>query len=152
MRCGEPTGPVAGPSALTWNKEGAQTVGGDMSGSRSSLVPWLLGLIVVAGGVVLLVGNDTTAPEQVADPFTTFDPVEAGAALPDGYRIGLARDQIAPVYEPVFTAADAVDWPADSLVIGVAGDNEAKAYPVTHLNSREMVIDSLEGIPILVTW
>jgi hypothetical protein len=37
-------------------------------------------------------------------------------------------------------------------VIGVAGTNSAKAYPVTHLNQREMVVDSLEGIPILVTW
>ena len=39
-----------------------------------------------------------------------------------------------------------------SLQATLAGETEAKAYPVTHLNSREMVIDSLEGIPILVTW
>ncbi len=83
---------------------------------------------------------------------TNYDPVAAGEELPSGYRIGFERDQIAPVYDPSFTTADRVDWPADSLVIGVAGDTEAKAYPVTHLNSREMVIDSLEGIPILVTW
>jgi hypothetical protein len=37
-------------------------------------------------------------------------------------------------------------------VIGVAAAETAKAYPVTHLNSREMVIDSLDGIPILVSW
>ncbi len=96
--------------------------------------------------------TDTPARITPADPAATFNPVSPGADLPDGYRIGFPRDQIAPVYEPVFTTAAAVDWPADSLVIGVAGEQEAKAYPVTHLNLREMVIDSLEGIPILVTW
>ena len=89
---------------------------------------------------------------DLADPDITYDPVRAGDPLPEGYRQLLDRDQIAPVYEPVFTAPDAVDWPGDSLVIGVAGVATAKAYPVTHLNQREMVIDSLEGIPILVTW
>jgi hypothetical protein len=82
----------------------------------------------------------------------TYDPVTAGEELPAGYRQLLDRDQIAPIYEPTFTTPDAVDWPGDMLVIGVAGADTAKAYPVTHLNQREMVIDSLEGIPILVTW
>lgn len=94
----------------------------------------------------------TRAPSALADPDAVYDPVKAGEELPRGYRPLLARDQIEPVYEPVFISAGRVDWPADSLVIGVAGAEEAKAYPVTHLNSREMVIDSLEGIPILVTW
>jgi hypothetical protein len=94
----------------------------------------------------------TSPPVALADPNEVYDPVLAGEELPRGFRPLLARDQIEPVYEPVFTSAARVDWPADSLVIGVAGAETAKAYPVTHLNSREMVIDSLEGIPILVTW
>lgn len=88
----------------------------------------------------------------VPDPASVYDPTERGEVLPDGYRLALDRDTILPVYAPAFTATDLVDWPGDMLVIGVAGDRSAKAYPVTHLNSREMVIDSLEGIPILVTW
>ena len=116
-----------------------------------------IGAVVLVATAVLSVldsSTDTaTSPTAViADPETAFDPVTVGAQLPDGYRIGLARDQIAPVYDPIFAAKDGVDWPLDSLVIGVAGIDEAKAYPVTHLNSREMVVDSLEGIPILVTW
>ena len=96
----------------------------------------------------------TAEPPAVtrADPFATYDPVRAGETLPDGYRQLLARDQIAPIYDPVFTSPSQVDWPGDMLVIGIAGESEAKAYPVTHLNQREMVIDSLEGIPVLVTW
>lgn len=95
---------------------------------------------------------DVAAEPSIADPDLTFDPVRAGEELPAGFRQLLARDQIAPIYDPTFTTPESVDWPADSLVIGVAGDETAKAYPVTHLNQREMVIDSLEGIPILVTW
>jgi hypothetical protein len=88
----------------------------------------------------------------LADPNDVYDPVKAGEATPSGYRQLLRRDSILPVYDPQFTSADQVDWPSDSLVIGVAGAETAKAYPVTHLNSREMVIDSLDGIPILVSW
>jgi len=81
-----------------------------------------------------------------------YDPVTAGESLPEGFRPLLDRDQIPPVYDPEFTSPTLVDWPPDSLVIGVANDEVAKAYPVTHLNSREMVIDSLGDTPILVSW
>lgn len=108
---------------------------------------------LVAAGLWLISSGDGGDPiTPLADPGAVYNPIDAGEELPTGYRVGLARDQIAPVYEPEFTAAAGVDWPDDSLVIGVAGAERAKAYPVTHLNSREMVIDSLEGIPILVTW
>jgi len=40
----------------------------------------------------------------------------------------------------------------DDLVMGVAIEGEAKAYPVSVLRLREMVDDELSGIPILVTW
>ncbi len=86
------------------------------------------------------------------DPTEVYDPVRAGELAPPGFRQLLDRDQILPVYDPVFTSAGLVDWPAGMLVIGVSGEQTAKAYPVTHLNQREMVIDSLEGIPLLVTW
>lgn len=115
-------------------------------------------VVVVAGGIGLLLragggpaerGSAAVAVEQAA---ATYDPVDAGEVLPEGYRIGLERDAIEPVYVPTFTAASDVDWPADALVIGIVGEADAKAYPVTHLNSREMVVDSLEGDPILVSW
>ena len=100
-------------------------------------------------------GQATAPPPSsvpVPDVGDVYDPVAAGEPLPDGYRPLLDRDQIRPVYEPTFTNPDGVEWPIDSLVIGVAGSEVAKAYPVTHLNQREMVIDELEGEPILVSW
>lgn len=131
----------------------------DRSAKRVAWFGLLLALLVVVVVVVAsIVGplrqEPTAADPPIApvDPDSVYDPVKAGEDLPEGYRQGLERDQIVPVYAPVFTAASEVDWPSDMLVIGVAGTNSAKAYPVTHLNQREMVVDSLEGIPILVTW
>ena len=37
-------------------------------------------------------------------------------------------------------------------MLGVAGETEAKAYPITHLNRHEMVNDVIDGEPILATW
>ena len=112
----------------------------------------LLALAAVGLVGVRALSDESPAPLVPADTATVYNPVTAGEALPTGYRPLLARDQIEPVYEPEFTSAQGVDWPADSLVIGVAGSKTAKAYPVTHLNSHEMVIDSLDDDPILVSW
>lgn len=101
-------------------------------------------------------GEDTTAApsgdtsQSAVGPL--YDPVVAGEPTPPGYRPILERDTIAPVYEPEFVAADAVDWTPSSLVLGVALEGEAKAYPITHLNFREMVIDELADQPIVVSW
>ncbi len=119
--------------------------------------------VLAAGAAVLYVAGRSgaeravapvvsAAPLALADPATVLDPVEAGESVPAGYRQLLDRDQIKPVYDPAFVPANRVDWPGDMLVIGVAGTDTAKAYPVTHLNKHEMVVDSLEGTPILVSW
>jgi hypothetical protein len=99
----------------------------------------------------------TSAPATTSDTtnqptVSRYDPVSEGEPLPEGYRPLLPRDAIRPVYEPTFVAATAVDWTDRTLVIGVEIDGEARAYPVSYLNHREMVIDRLSGIPILVTW
>lgn len=117
------------------------------------LVTAVLALLLFAG--VLLLSEPQAAenrPLTLANPNLTYDPAQNGEDMPTGYRQLLSRDQIAPIYNPEFTTPDAVDWPGEMLVIGVAIDDAAKAYPVTPLNQREMVIDSLHGIPILVTW
>jgi hypothetical protein len=92
------------------------------------------------------------ASRERPNPSDVYDPVRAGEEPPPGFRQLLGRDQIAPVYDPAYVARNQVDWPADSLVLGVAGTKTAKAFPITHLNQREMVIDSLEGTPILASW
>lgn len=91
-------------------------------------------------------------PVDVPNPDDVYDPVRAGEPLPAGYRRVTIRDRIRPIYEPRFRSAAAADWPADTLVLGVALEGEAKAYPILTLNHREMVLDRLGGTPILASW
>ena len=64
----------------------------------------------------------------------------------------LPYDGIRPIYEPEFVEAPVSPLNDDELVMGVAIQGEAKAYPVSVLRFREMVDDELGGLPILVTW
>ena len=114
-------------------------------------------VIAVVVGFAASVQSEQTSDTSVAAterpiPSDVYDPVRAGEEPPPGFRQLLDRDQIAPVYNPVYVASDEVDWPSESLVLGVAGTKTAKAYPITHLNQREMVIDTLDGTPILASW
>lgn len=117
--------------------------------------------ILVAGLVVVAVTPwafspdvvvETTAESLGVDPRLVYNPVTAGESLPDGFRQLLPRDGIQPIYDPQFTAASSVDWPAETQVIGVESGDEAKAYPVSFLDRHEMVNDFIAGDPILVTW
>ena len=130
---------------------------------RASLTGIAIVVVVFAGLAVLfavsvLRTDSELRPAQVAgigplaDPGETYDPVKAGEETPQGFRQLLARDRIAPIYDPTFVPAAQSEWPDDALIIGIEHDGEAKAYPVSHLNSREMVIDRIAGIPVLVTW
>jgi len=64
----------------------------------------------------------------------------------------LPRDAIAPVYRPRFVSAAQARLRPTELVLGVAINGESRAYPITVLNSREMVNDVVGGVPILATW
>ena len=103
-----------------------------------------------------ILGSDSTRfqvdPGPVVVPEGTYDPVRAGEPTPDGFRQLLPRDAIAPIYNPTFRTAAETDWDPSTLVIGVELDGEAKAYPVSFLNRREMVIDWIGGTPVLVSW
>jgi|GEM_PF-1154427 len=134
------------------------------SDSPAPETPTSLGGIGLAFGAVLLLvatvwaftGPTTTTGQTVAGvrvgPGDAYNPVLAGEALPDGFRQLLPRDAILPIYDPEFAPAGQVNWPATTDVIGVTLGDEAKAYPVSHLTGRELVIDEIDGIPILVSW
>ena len=116
-----------------------------------------LTLVVVALAVVAIRAIGSGERVQVAVgpvevPTDVPDPVRLGEQTPPGFRQLLARDAILPVYNPTFKSAASTDWDDEVLVIGVELDGEAKAYPVSFLNRREMVIDWIGGTPILVSW
>lgn len=125
------------------------------SPSRNAVA--VAGLMFVLIVATVWAFSEDTSPIQTAsgervDPNAAYNPVTAGESLPDGFRQLLPRDAIQPVYDPVFVRAWQTNWPGDTDVIGVARGGEAKAYPVSHLNGREIVVDEIAGEPILVTW
>ncbi len=110
--------------------------------------------LVLAAAAVLWVAN---TPDEIwagpaALPDGIYDPVRAGEQPPEGFWQVLPRDAIFPVYSPTFRSAESTEWLAETLVIGVELNGEAKAYPVNFLNRREMVNDWIGGSPVLVTW
>lgn len=64
----------------------------------------------------------------------------------------LPWDGIRPIYNPEFASAAEAPLDDDELVLAISLGDEAKAYPITVLRSREMVNDEMAGIPTLVTW
>jgi hypothetical protein len=80
----------------------------------------------------------------------TFIPTPS--ELPMGFEQSLPFDGIFPIYNPFFVNADEAPLQDDELILGIAWDGEAKAYPITVLRFREMVNDELAGIPTLITY
>ncbi len=63
------------------------------------------------------------------------------------------RDAIVPIYEPTYGGPDDGNWLRDrELIIGYVGEKESYAYPVRMLNFHELVTDTIDGIPLLVTY
>ncbi len=116
----------------------------------------MIGLVAVAAiALPVIAGGGNPAgfrDAERADPQDVYSPVAAGEDLPAGFYQAVPRDFIAPIYEPEFAEASSVAWPDDADVIGVALGDEAKAYPISLLNAREMVVDVIDDVPILVTW
>ena len=76
-----------------------------------------------------------------------------GSAFDDAdFRQVRRPDAILPVYEPRFLGSDTSDLPDGELVIGLRINEEARAYPAGLLYHREMVNDTVGGVPVLVTW
>ena len=98
----------------------------------------------------------TTTPTDTSSSEPNPQPAPTNARIEDDkeYFVPsmLGFDAIYPVYDPIFAPANEADLNNDELVMGVAIDGQAKAYPVTVLQFREMVDDELAGLPILVTW
>ena len=88
------------------------------------------------------------------------DPVKNGfdlknASVPDSLVLqgGPPRDGIPAIDEPAFESADEASWlKNDDRVIGVSRGGLARAYPIRILNWHEIVNDSFDGDPVLVTF
>lgn len=98
---------------------------------------WSWASIGVLAAGLLLVGVPVVAPAQIGipvvepDAFPVFDhPAMLPAARAEAAGIVLDSD----------------------MVIGVARGREAKAYPITIMGVHELGNDTIDGLPIAVTW
>ena len=86
-----------------------------------------------------------------------FDTFDGGATrLSDASEstIRRLRDAIRPVYEPVqYQSVDGGDWLSDSdTVMGYVSESGAFAYPIKFLNFHELVNDTIDGVPLIITY
>ena len=66
---------------------------------------------------------------------------------------GPPKDGIPAILEPLFVKSDKAPFLEDSdQVIGVKIGDEARAYPIKILNHHEAVNDTINGVPIVVTF
>ncbi len=67
------------------------------------------------------------------------------AAVWTQMRQVLARDAIRPIYAPRFVTVGAARYRDDELVLGISIGGQSRAYDISTLNAREMVVDQLAG-------
>ena len=66
---------------------------------------------------------------------------------------GVPKDGIPAILEPKFIEAQNANvLKPDDKVIGVHLGGQAKAYPINILNWHEVVNDTVNGVPIVVTF
>jgi hypothetical protein len=65
---------------------------------------------------------------------------------------GPPRDGIPALFDPPSIAAAEAPWSDDELVLGVAWNGEARAYPIAILEWHELVNDTVGGLPVLVSY
>ena len=114
-------------------------------------------------------GDSSVAPVTVPDVdrsrhsvpleeilFDTFGTVAARFVplreISDELQISL-RDAIVPVDRPAYGGLDALPWLAnDHLIVGYESGDQAFAYPINILNFHEIVNDTINGGPVLITY
>ncbi len=66
----------------------------------------------------------------------------------------LPRDAIPAIDDPQFLTAVEADeqYNPEELILGVAINDEARAYSLPLLSNREIVNDTVGGVKIAVTW
>ena len=165
----------SGPGANPSGPENVGPLGSDLGdNSQSSVqlpvttVPSASATIapeIVPGGAVVEAKAEPAGPantdsaavaiprrrDKIAPSLDLSDRKEARVDLGQ-YRQLLPKDAIAPIYEPRFLTAEKAGLDPGELVIGVELNGESKAYPIGPLVRREMVNDTVGGVPILVTW
>lgn len=120
--------------------------------TQRPVLSWLAaGLFGVVAIGLMVAGHRTTTqtppgPRQAGGP--GFDAITAGEI-----QTILPEDAIPALVMPTYlSAAQASDIRPDELVIGVAVNGDARAYPLATLSAHEIVDDDIGGQHLAVTW
>ena len=86
--------------------------------------------------------------------YDTFDGSFIAVDRASDAEVRRLRDAIRPIYDPQYqTAEQAEGWLSDrDRVIGVEADGVAFAYPTKTLAFREIVNETFDGVPAVVTY
>ena len=126
---------------------------------------WIIGLLILAvfaftvfmRQVGVKAHNFNTAETEPADENAIDESVQAVVTPTErSFRIVtlLPFDAIPAIDNPSFYSAAEADaeYEPGELVLGVTINGESKAYSTSHLDSHEIVNDTLGGRKIAVTW
>ena len=118
---------------------------------------WIYIVVIGLGVIALLTQIPGTPVWRLLNPTITVTVASPGeAAEPTELKIVsvLARDAIDAILDPTFVSGDEAEAQvaATSRVIGVSINGDHRAYSTAQLSSREVVNDTVGGVPIVVTW
>ncbi|MCH8847485.1 MAG: DUF3179 domain-containing protein [Chloroflexi bacterium] len=127
------------------------------AGARRLTLAGLLVAVAVAGAAALVwpaSGARPGLPLPVAAGRGGASSVDRVDARFDERRLSgaLVLDDLSPLRRPASAPAGSSRLHDETLVVGVALGEEAKAYPITVLQRHEIVNDDVGGVPVLVTW
>ena len=85
---------------------------------------------------------------------TAYGVADAGqrSKPPEGFKQILPRGRIAAITNPTYVPADEAAIPAETPVLGVVIDGEARAYSLNLLNVHEVVNDEIGGTKFAAVW
>ena len=118
---------------------------------------WIYIVVIGLGVIALLTQIPGTPVWRLLNPTITVTVASPGeAAEPTELKIVsvLARDAIDAILDPTFVSGDEAEAQvaATSRVIGVSINGDHRACSTAQLSSREVVNDTVGGVPIVVTW
>ena len=101
--------------------------------------------------------------ETIVLPADPSNPDQAGVGFDSDAPNGLGRtfeivtllppDGIPAILNPQFiSVAEATRYADDEPVLGVSINGDSRAYSIPFLSGREVVNDTVGGVPIAVTW
>jgi hypothetical protein len=124
--------------------------------TMQTLIAGAVIIAVVAGLIWILSGTPSLrqSTQELVVPVRS----SAGDPTPEPRTLEiitvLARDAIPAIMNPNFVSGEKAhaQMQPHSQVIGLSINGDYRAYSTAHLNSHEVVNDTVGGVPVAVTW